>query len=142
MIQTRQAPLSVLFLELNEAEQHFLKRYVGEGKLPRFARMLEEGALVRTRVPQAHFTIVGSKPVPRVQALAAVEGVVVTGRVEDVREHLHRASVSVVRFLSILNLTYTLVGAAFLILAFCPQWTTDFNDQQRFQFMKLGNFFG
>ena len=51
--------------------------------------------LVRTRVPQAHFTIVGSKPVPRVQALAAVDGVVVTGRVEDVREHLHRASVSV-----------------------------------------------
>lgn len=51
MIQTRQAPLSVLFLELNEAEQHFLKRYVGEGKLPNFARMLEEGALVRTRVP-------------------------------------------------------------------------------------------
>lgn len=51
--------------------------------------------LVRRRVPKARFTIVGSKPVPRVQALAAVEGVVVTGRVEDVREHLHRAAVSV-----------------------------------------------
>jgi sugar transferase (PEP-CTERM/EpsH1 system associated) len=51
--------------------------------------------LVRLRVPGARFSIVGSKPVPRVQALAAVEGVVVTGRVEDVRVHLHRAAVSV-----------------------------------------------
>ena len=71
-----------------------------------------------------------------------VLGVVTSFRQNVERLKLYRASVSVVRFLSILNLTYTLVGAAFLILAFCPQWTTDFNDQQRFQFMKLGNFFG
>lgn len=51
MIQQRQAPLSVLFVELNEAEQHFLRRFVAEGKLPAFARMLEEGAFVRTRIP-------------------------------------------------------------------------------------------
>ncbi len=69
-----------------------------------------------------------------------VLGVVTSFRQNVERLKLYRASVSVVRFLSILNLTYTLVGAAFLILAFCPQWTTDFSDQQRFQFMKLGNY--
>lgn len=51
MIQHKQAPLSVLSVEVNEAEQHFLRRFVDEGKLPVFARMLEEGAFVRTRVP-------------------------------------------------------------------------------------------
>ena len=51
--------------------------------------------LVRRRAPEARFTIVGSKPVERVRALAAVAGVAVTGRVDDVREHLHRAAVSV-----------------------------------------------
>jgi hypothetical protein len=69
-----------------------------------------------------------------------VLGVVTSFRQNVERLKLYRASVSVIRFLSVLNLTYTLVGAAFLILAFCPQWTTDFTDQQRFQFMKLGVF--
>jgi hypothetical protein len=70
-----------------------------------------------------------------------VLGVVTSFRQNVERLKLYRASVSVVRFLSILNLTYTMVGAAFLVLAFCPQWTTDFSDQQRFQFMKLGKDF-
>lgn len=52
MIQTRSKPaLSVLFFELNEAEKHFLERFVAEGKLPNFKRMIEGGAFLRTKVP-------------------------------------------------------------------------------------------
>jgi hypothetical protein len=42
---------SVVFLEVNEAERHFLEKLVGAGKLPAFARVLEEGAIVNTRIP-------------------------------------------------------------------------------------------
>lgn len=52
MIQTRSKPaVSVIFFELNEAERHFLDKYVAAGVLPNFARALETGAIVRTRVP-------------------------------------------------------------------------------------------
>ncbi|HKX46807.1 MAG TPA: alkaline phosphatase family protein, partial [Planctomycetota bacterium] len=42
---------SVLVLELNEAERHFLERFVAEGRLPHFARLMREGVLLSTRVP-------------------------------------------------------------------------------------------
>ena len=42
---------SVLFLELNEADDHFLEKFCGEGKLPAFARVLSEGAKTRTCIP-------------------------------------------------------------------------------------------
>ena len=51
--------------------------------------------LVRQRFPRARFTIVGSKPAPEVQALSSEPGVSVTGFVEDPREYLRRAAVSV-----------------------------------------------
>lgn len=52
MIQTRSTPaVSVIFFELNEAERHFLDKFVAAGLLPNFARALETGAIVRTRVP-------------------------------------------------------------------------------------------
>lgn len=52
MIQSKAKPAaSVLFFELNEAEKHFLERFVAEGKLPNFRRMIEGGALLRTRIP-------------------------------------------------------------------------------------------
>jgi hypothetical protein len=52
MIQVRHAPARrVIFFELNEAERHFLERFVEAGRLPNFRRALEQGALVRTRVP-------------------------------------------------------------------------------------------
>ncbi len=52
MIQPRTSPpIRTIFFELNEAERHFLDRFVAEGKLPNFARALEGGAVVRTRVP-------------------------------------------------------------------------------------------
>ncbi|HET7314045.1 TIGR03087 family PEP-CTERM/XrtA system glycosyltransferase [Salinisphaera sp.] len=50
---------------------------------------------VRQAVPEARFTIVGTRPTRRVQALAEHAGVVVTGAVPDVRPYLARARVAV-----------------------------------------------
>jgi sugar transferase (PEP-CTERM/EpsH1 system associated) len=50
--------------------------------------------LVRAQVPTARFYIVGMNPSPAVRDLAG-EGVVVTGRVDDVRPYLQHASVAV-----------------------------------------------
>ncbi|HTJ64852.1 MAG TPA: TIGR03087 family PEP-CTERM/XrtA system glycosyltransferase [Alphaproteobacteria bacterium] len=44
--------------------------------------------LIRRTLPTAQFFIVGSNPSPAVQALAAIAGVHVTGRVPDVRPYL------------------------------------------------------
>lgn len=44
-------PASLLFLELNEAEGHFLDAFVARGRLPAFAEMLATGARWTTRVP-------------------------------------------------------------------------------------------
>ena len=51
--------------------------------------------LVRAEFAGVRFAIVGSKPTPQVQALAREPGVTVTGFVDDPREWLARASVSV-----------------------------------------------
>ena len=51
---------------------------------------------IQQRHLHAHVTIVGRKPSPRVQALAALPGVTVTGTVDDVRPYLARAAVVVV----------------------------------------------
>lgn len=50
---------------------------------------------LRARLPDAVFHIVGGNPAPRVQALASVPGVTVTGRVPDVRPYLTHARVAV-----------------------------------------------
>ena len=47
---------------------------------------------VRESEPRAEFWIVGSNPTERVQRLAGVEGIHVTGRVPDVRPYLSHAS--------------------------------------------------
>lgn len=52
--------------------------------------------LVQAQLPDARFTIVGSKPVERVKALESLRGVRVTGRVPDVRPYVHEAGLSVV----------------------------------------------
>lgn len=49
--KARSTDLSVLFLEVNEAEQYFLDKFVAEGKLPNLKRMLDGGVFFRTRVP-------------------------------------------------------------------------------------------
>jgi sugar transferase (PEP-CTERM/EpsH1 system associated) len=48
---------------------------------------------VRAAEPRATLTIVGRRPTPAVQRLADDQGVLVTGRVEDVRPYLERATV-------------------------------------------------
>jgi sugar transferase (PEP-CTERM/EpsH1 system associated) len=58
-----------------------------------FAREVWPG--IRARFPDAEFRVVGRKPVPAVQALAALPGVKLVGQVPDVRPHVARAAVVV-----------------------------------------------
>jgi len=51
--------------------------------------------LLRASLPGCLFAIVGSKPAPEVRALASQPGILVTGRVEDVRPYLAHARVVV-----------------------------------------------
>ena len=51
---------------------------------------------IRAEEPQATVSIVGRAPTPAVARLAEIDGVEVTGRVEDVRAHVSRGSVYVV----------------------------------------------
>lgn len=51
--------------------------------------------LVKCVQPAARFYIVGSRPSPEVQALAALDGVVVTGAVPDTRPYIAHAAVAV-----------------------------------------------
>jgi len=50
---------------------------------------------VREQLPEARFTIIGSRPNKRVEALAQTPGVTVTGFVDDTRDWLRKATVSV-----------------------------------------------
>ena len=50
---------------------------------------------VRARHPAAVFVIVGARPAPEVQALAALPGVIVTGTVPDVRPYVAHAALCV-----------------------------------------------
>jgi sugar transferase (PEP-CTERM/EpsH1 system associated) len=50
---------------------------------------------IRAASPHSLFAIVGAKPVPQVRALAAMPGVLVTGRVADIRPYLAHAAVVV-----------------------------------------------
>jgi sugar transferase (PEP-CTERM/EpsH1 system associated) len=54
--------------------------------------------LIRRRVPDAEFRIVGRDPSAPVRRLARLAGVVVTGAVDDVRPHLADAAVAVAPF--------------------------------------------
>jgi sugar transferase (PEP-CTERM/EpsH1 system associated) len=51
--------------------------------------------VLRQRVPDLRFYIVGSRPAPAVQALGQREGVTVTGTVPDVRPYIAHAAVAV-----------------------------------------------
>jgi sugar transferase (PEP-CTERM/EpsH1 system associated) len=52
--------------------------------------------LVKKKVPEAKFCIVGSNPTREIRELAKGDGVIVTGYVPDTREYLKRAAVVVV----------------------------------------------
>src|SRR5947208_14671597 len=51
---------------------------------------------IRAAAPEASLTVVGRNPGPRVQRLAAVPGVRITGTVNDVRPYVARGAVYVV----------------------------------------------
>jgi len=51
--------------------------------------------VVRSTVPDAQFYIVGAAPTPEIEALSALPGVSVTGRVEDVRPFIAHADLFV-----------------------------------------------
>jgi polysaccharide biosynthesis protein PslH len=55
--------------------------------------------MIRQRVPDAEFYIVGGSPVPSVWRLTAVRGVVVTGEVEDLKPYYEHCAVNVVPLL-------------------------------------------
>ena len=50
---------------------------------------------LRAALPKARFMIVGARPAPEVQALAAIDGITVTGTVDDVRPFIRHAAVAV-----------------------------------------------
>jgi len=50
---------------------------------------------IRERCPEARLSIVGSRPAPEIRRLARIPGVEVTGFVDDPREWLRRAAVSI-----------------------------------------------
>ena len=52
--------------------------------------------LIRQQEPDVSLSIVGRAPTPAVQRLADIPGVMVTGRVDDVRDYIGRASVYIV----------------------------------------------
>ncbi len=62
-----------------------------EDAAERFARDLLPG--IRSRIPAASFWIVGADPSPRVQGLASIPGVHVTGTVADIRPWIWSAAV-------------------------------------------------
>jgi polysaccharide biosynthesis protein PslH len=51
---------------------------------------------IKKEVPDAHFQIVGSKPSPEVRNLEKIEGISVTGFVDDVRDYMATAAVCVI----------------------------------------------
>jgi len=51
--------------------------------------------VIRRTLPEAQFLIVGNSPAPEVQALGALPGITVTGRVPDVRPYLAHAAAGV-----------------------------------------------
>jgi sugar transferase (PEP-CTERM/EpsH1 system associated) len=52
--------------------------------------------IIRNKIPNVTFYVVGSRPVPAVRRLAVREGVQVTGYVQDIRPHIAAADVCVV----------------------------------------------
>jgi polysaccharide biosynthesis protein PslH len=51
---------------------------------------------IRRQIPEARLTVVGPRPQPEVQRLARIQGIEVTGRVDDVRPYLARAALLVI----------------------------------------------
>ncbi len=74
-------------------------------------------------------------------SMLEVVNVLASFRENHERLKLYRVSLSVIRFLSILNFVYTVLGVTFLMLALCTEWTPEFNDYQRNQFFRIGEIY-
>ena len=71
-----------------------------------------------------------------------VLGIVSTFRQNVERLKLYKATLSVIRFMAVLNFIYTVVGTAFLIIGLIPHVhrALGINEIQSQQFLKLGKF--
>ena len=71
-----------------------------------------------------------------------VLGIVSTFRQNVERLKLYKATLSVIRFMSVLNFIYTVVGTAFLIIGLFPKVhdALDITKGQSEQFLKLGEY--
>ena len=71
-----------------------------------------------------------------------VLGIVSTFRQNVERLKLYKATLSVIRFMAVLNFIYTVVGTAFLIIGLIPHVhrALGINETQSQQFLKLGKF--
>ena len=54
------------------------------------------------------------------------------------RMRFYKSSISTIKFLSILNITYTVVGVVFLFLSMFPTTDMNFNHYQKQHFFRLG----
>lgn len=71
-----------------------------------------------------------------------VLGIVSTFRQNVERMKLYKATLSVVRFMAVLNFIYTVVGSAFLLIGLSPKvyQAMELSSNQSTQFLRLGKF--
>ena len=67
-----------------------------------------------------------------------VLGAVSTFKYNVDRMRFYKSSISTIKFLSILNITYTVVGVVFLFLSMFPTTDMNFNYYQKQHFFRLG----
>ena len=75
---------------------------------------------------------------PRNLSAWEVLGVVSTFKYNVDRMRFYKSSISTIKFLSILNITYTVVGVVFLFLSMFPTTDMNFNYYQKQHFFRLG----
>ena len=56
------------------------------------------------------------------------------------RMRFYKSAISTIKFLSILNITYTVVGVVFLFLSMFPTTDMNFNYYQKQHFFRLGKY--
>lgn len=90
------------YFRLTEHRRHASRTVVFLGRMdyyPNIAGTLDfvekVWPLVRRRVPNAQFRIVGSNPLAKIRALEKIDGISVTGYVPDVRPHVEDAAVAI-----------------------------------------------
>lgn len=80
----------------------------------------------------------GPEVAARTNSMLEVVSVLTSFHRNHHRNKMLRVSISVIRFLSVLNLVYTLLGITLLVMALCTNLAPEFNEHQRNQFYKIG----